>query len=101
MIKTSFSTLFLFFVLNLDHFNAHGQLKTPDQYLGYELGTSFTRHHKVVDYFNYVAGEKSNILVKPYGETYEKRPLILAFISSKKNIDNLENIRKNNLSLAR
>ena len=101
MIKTSHYPLIFFSLLTLVHSTLYGQLKTPDQYLGYELGTSFTRHHKVVDYFNYVAGEKSNILIKPYGETYEKRPLILAFISSQKNIDNLEDIRKNNLSLTR
>ena len=101
MTKTSLLTLIFFSVLSVSHLSLHGQLKTPDQYLGFELGTSFTRHHKVVDYFNYVAAEKSNMLVKPYGETYEKRPLILAFISSQKNIDNLEDIRKNNLGLAR
>lgn len=101
MIKTGLLTLIFFSVLNLYHYNLPGQLKTPDEYLGYELGTSFTRHYKVVDYFNYVASQKSNMVLKSYGESYEKRPLILAFISSQKNIDNLENIRKENLALAR
>ncbi|MDN5215632.1 M14 family metallopeptidase [Fulvivirgaceae bacterium BMA12] len=97
MIKVKSPGWICLLILGLSHLCVLGQLKTPDEYLGYELGTAFTRHHRAVDYFNYVAGEKSNVIVKSYGETYEKRPLILAFISSKQNIDNLEAIRKDNL----
>ena len=28
------------------------QLKSPSEFLGYELGTEFTRHHEVVDIMN-------------------------------------------------
>ena len=46
-------------IVNLLFFLAvslYGQnLKSPDEFLGYELGTRFTPNYKVVDYFEYVA----------------------------------------------
>jgi len=38
--------------------------------------------------------------LEQYGQTYEGRPLLLAFVSSKENIAKLESIRINNLRLA-
>ena len=74
------------------------KLQSPSEFLGYEIGSRFTRHHKVVDYFKYVSQTLSNVSLDKYGETNEHRPLYLSYISSQKNINNLENIRKNNLS---
>jgi hypothetical protein len=31
------------------------ELKPPSEFLGYDLGTQFTRHHEVVDYYQYLA----------------------------------------------
>jgi len=72
-------------------------LKSPSQFLGYEIGSRFTRHHNVVDYFKYVSETTSNVKLEKYGETYEHRPLYVSYISSQENIDNIENIRKENL----
>ncbi|MBW3546184.1 MAG: zinc carboxypeptidase, partial [Bacteroidetes bacterium] len=65
---------------------------------GYTLGDHFTPHHKVVAYFRHVSEASPSVKLKNYGETYEKRPLTLAFISSPENIDNLENLRRENLT---
>jgi hypothetical protein len=73
-------------------------IKSPSEFLGYEIGSRFTRHHKVVDYFKYVSTTLSNVKLEKYGETNENRPLYVSYISSQKNISNLENIRKENLS---
>ena len=73
------------------------QLKSPSEFLGYELGSRFTRHHKVAEYFTYVSKTLSNVILEKYGETNEFRPLLVAYVSSKENIDNLEAIRKANL----
>ncbi len=73
-------------------------LQSPSEFLGYEIGSRFTRHHKVIDYFTYVSTTLSNVKLEKYGETNEHRPLYLSYISSQENINNLENIRKNNLS---
>ncbi|MGJ8593330.1 MAG: M14 metallopeptidase family protein [Aquaticitalea sp.] len=77
------------------------QITSPKDFLGYELGTQFSRHHQVVDYYKKIASELPNqIKLEQYGETYERRPLYLAIISSEENIENLETIRENNLKNA-
>lgn len=73
------------------------QIKSPEAFLGYELGEKFSRHHQVVDYYNHLASSSENVSIVEYGRTYENRPLLLAFVSSKENLDNLENIRLDNL----
>ena len=77
------------------------QLKSPDQFLGYKIGTRFTRHDKLVEYFKYISSAAPTLVkLEQYGETNEHRPLYLAFISTAENINNLENIRLNNMRLA-
>ena len=62
-------------------------IKSPSEFLGYELGTQFSRHNQVVDYFKYVSSEKpTKIVLEKYGETYEGRPLYVTYISSENNI---------------
>lgn len=73
-------------------------LKSPSEFLGYELGTQFTRHHEVVDYYEYLAeAAPDRVQLIQYGTTNERRPLLLAYISSAENIRNLENIRTEHL----
>ncbi|MEP7277180.1 MAG: M14 metallopeptidase family protein [Bacteroidota bacterium] len=77
------------------------QLQSPGQFLGYELGSHFTPHFKIVNYFYYIAAQAPDrIKITQYGETMEGRPLLLAYITSRENLGNLENIRENNLRLA-
>jgi hypothetical protein len=81
--------------------SAQTVLKTPEQFLGYSLGERFTRHHRVVEYMEYLsAGAGGRMVNKSYGTTNEGRPLMLSFISSPENIRRLEEIRMNNLRLA-
>jgi len=77
------------------------EIKSPSAFLGYEIGSRFTRHHKVVDYFTYVSSIAANVKLEKYGETNEHRPLYLAYISSQENINNLETIRESNLAQTR
>ncbi|MBW7839849.1 MAG: zinc carboxypeptidase, partial [Chitinophagaceae bacterium] len=80
---------------------AGAQLKSPDQFLGYQLGTRYTPHYRIVQYFQYVAQAKPDMVkLQQYGETNEHRPLYVAFVASTENMANLEQIRKNNLALA-
>lgn len=72
-------------------------IQSPEEFLGYKLGKRFTRHHKVVEYFIYVSNQLENAMLEKYGETNEHRPLYVSYISSKKNIQNLEQIRLKNL----
>jgi hypothetical protein len=74
---------------------------SPDVFLGYPLGTHFTPHHRVVEYFKTVAAAAPDrVVVEQYGTTYEGRPLVMACIASPANLRRLESIRLNNLRLA-
>lgn len=78
---------------------ASAQLQSPSEFLGYELGSQFTRHHQVVDYYNYIAETvPAQMQLQEYGKTNEGRPLLLAFLSSKENMQNLESIRTEHLA---
>jgi hypothetical protein len=77
------------------------QVKSPEEFLGYKIGTRFTPHWQLISYFQHVAQALPNMVkLEQYGETNEYRPLYLAFVSNVENINNLENIRLNNLRLA-
>ncbi len=74
--------------------------KSPSEFLNYPLGSKFTPHFKIVDYFKYAAtANPSKLQLQQYGETYEGRPLLLAVVSSQENMANIDEIRKNNLRL--
>lgn len=93
------SLLFLFLILGTATLFA--QIPSPDEFLGYPLGTKFTPHQKVVDYFKKVAASSKNLQLQTYGKTYEGRELLLAVISDPTNMDNIEQIRAANLSLSK
>ena len=74
---------------------------SPEAFLGYALGDHFTPHYKIVNYFKEVAkAVPGQVKVEQYGETYEGRPLLLAYIASPENLQRLEAIRQNNVLLA-
>ena len=73
-------------------------LKSPSEFLGYELGTKFTRHHEVLSYFKYVSETlPQQVQLEPYGFTNERRPLMVAFLSSPENMSRLESLRQAHL----
>ncbi len=82
-------------------FISSAQLQSPEAFLGYKPGTHYTPHYKIASYVYYAASKVPDMVkVEQYGTTNEGRPLLLAYIASKENFANLENIRKNNLRLA-
>lgn len=97
MKKLSLSLLFLVIAVA----GLKAQLKSPDEFLGYPLGSRFTPHTQIVAYFKYVAGLNKNIRLISYGQTYEHRELMVAVISSKENIGNIDQIREANIDLSR
>lgn len=93
--KRIFSLLFIVFTVNI-----YSQLQSPSEFLGYELGTEFTRHSDVVAYFEHVASQSNLVRYQDYGKTYERRRLTYAVISSEENLKNLEQHRTANLKNA-
>jgi hypothetical protein len=91
----------LFAIATLFFISTNAQLRSPDEFLGYKVGTHYTPHWKIVSYFQHVAANASaNVKLEQYGQTNEGRTLLLSFISSPENINRLEQIRLNNLRLA-
>ena len=89
----------LLFLAVLPAITAFNQtIKSPAEYLGYELGSTFTYHHQVTGYFRYVAENSPNAEYLVYGHSYEGREMGVCFVSSPENLKNLEELRKINLS---
>jgi hypothetical protein len=79
----------------------HAQLRAPDAFLPHRLGETFTPHHLLVDYFEYVASSSPQVKLIEYGRTNEGRPLLLAFVSSAENIAQLDKLQENQLRSAK
>jgi hypothetical protein len=74
-------------------------IPSPAEFLGYEIGTHYTRHDRMVAYFKALAEQSEKASLQVIGETYEKRLQIVLTISSAENQDNIEQIRKQHLTL--
>jgi hypothetical protein len=84
-------------LLLLPFFAKAQKLQSPEEFMGYKRGEQFTPHNVMVDYYRQAAANSNLMVLKEYGKTSQGRPLLLAFISSKENLQNLEAIRLNNL----
>ena len=62
-----------------------------------DYGRGFTAHHVLLDYFEAVAEASPRVRLETYGETYEGRPLTVAYVSSADNIARLEALREQHL----
>jgi hypothetical protein len=90
-------SLFVIFFINILWANAQNT-KTPDEFLGYKLGTKFSFHHRIVDYARYVAAQNpTQVKVFDYGTTFEGRPLVLVAVATPENLSKLDEIRTSNL----
>ena len=78
----SFLTTFLFLMITLCAFSQKS-LTSPDDFFQEKMGEHFYPHHLIVDYFEEAAASSEQVKLVEYGRTNQKRPLVLAFISSK------------------
>jgi hypothetical protein len=70
------------------------RLQAPSTFLGHELGQQFTPHHRVVDYVRHVAARSPVATVRQYGTSHEGRPLMLVTLTTPRNHDRIEVIRR-------
>ena len=69
---------------------AFAQVPSPKQFLGYELGDRYTPHYKIVNYFKAVAAANPSMMkLEQYGQTYEGRPLMVAYVAIPANLNTL------------
>ena len=72
-------------------------IPTPEEFLGYPIGSHHTRHDKIVEYFKLLDRLSDRVTVEEIGETIGHRVQVVAKITSPANHSRLEEIRKKNL----
>lgn len=87
----------LSYYLPQENISYNPNVPTPKSVLGYEVGAWHVSHDKLVEYMRAVAKASNRVTIEDRGTTYEGRPLVLLTITSEKNQQNIENIRKNHI----
>ncbi len=106
--KRSYLFLFTFFYLPIiclsqdDYFyptakSFNPAIPTPEEFLGYPIGSHHTRHDKIVEYFKTLDRLSDRVSAEEIGETIGHRVQVVAKITSPANHSRLEEIRKKNL----
>ena len=63
MLNRNLKPLFSFFLFVFSVLTIQAQtIPSPEAYLGYKVGTKFTRHHQIVSYFNTIAQAKPDMV---------------------------------------
>jgi hypothetical protein len=91
--------LLLFIALSLSLVQAQQTIPTPESFFGFAVGDLHLRPDQVVDYMKALAESSPRFKIEQYGETYEKRPLVLLTITSPENHKNLQTLREQHRSL--
>ena len=74
-------------------------IPTPQQFLGHEIGSQYTRHDQLVAYFKELARHSDKIKVQEIGRSYEGRPLLIATVTAADNHARLESLRRQHATL--
>src|SRR3712207_4355774 len=75
------------------------KIPTPEQFLGYAIGTHYTRHDQIVAYLKELERVSNKVHVQTIGKTYEERPQVIVTITSPENYARLEQIRQEHVTL--
>lgn len=68
-------------------------IPTPEAFLGYPIGSHYTRHDQVAAYLRELDRLSDRITVREIGRSYEERPLLAVFVTSAANQERLEQLR--------
>ena len=55
--------LHFFIIALISSYSISQNLKSPSEFLGYEIGTEYSRHSQVIDYFEYVTKQMSENVI--------------------------------------
>lgn len=72
-------------------------IPTPEQFLGYPIGSHYTRHDQIVAYYQELARLSDRATIQEIGRTYEYRPQVILTITDPANHQRLEEIRQEHL----
>lgn len=74
-------------------------IPTPQSVIGHPVGKWHITHDKLVMYMKVLANSSDRITLEDRGKTFEDRPLLLLTVTSPKNHQNIETIRREHLDL--
>jgi hypothetical protein len=74
-------------------------IPTPKEVIGHEVGEWHVTHDKLMFYMQTLAAKSDRITIETRGESFEGRPILLLTITSPKNHQNIEAIRKEHIAL--
>ncbi|MFM9907911.1 MAG: M14 metallopeptidase family protein [Chitinophagaceae bacterium] len=95
----------LFFAQDLKYYlpdsvNYNPSIPKPKEIIYHEVGEWHVTHDRLVNYMKAIAAAAPDrVKLETMGFTYENRPQVLLIITSKKNHDNLESIRRQHVQL--
>ncbi len=72
-----------------------GDVKSPTEFFGFELGAHPVGYAETMAYANYLAKNFPTVALKKYAETYEGRDLVYLIVSSRENMENISVIQEN------
>jgi hypothetical protein len=75
-------------------------ITTPQEGLGHSVGEHFTRHADQVRYLEHLAEASPRVVADRYGQSHQRRPLLLLTISAPEHLDRLDEILAANRELA-
>ena len=82
-----------------DH-NYDSSIPTPEEFLGYQVGEWHVSHDQLKFYMRELAEKSDRVQLQEYARSYEGRHLQVLTISSKENLQNLDEIKKQHQALA-
>jgi len=74
-------------------------IPTPKEIIGHEVGEWHVTHDKLMFYMQTLAKTSDRITIENRGSTFEGRPILLLTVTTPKNHQKLEDIRKNHIAL--
>ncbi len=74
-------------------------IPTPEDIIGHEVGEWHVTHDKLMFYMQALAKASDRITIENRGETFEGRPILLLTVTTPKNHQNIEKIRKDHVAL--
>ncbi|HEX8328905.1 MAG TPA: zinc carboxypeptidase, partial [Hymenobacter sp.] len=75
------------------------KIPTPEQFLGYPIGSHYTRTDQIVAYLRELDRVSDRVSLRVLGNTFEERPQVVATITMPENQQNLAKLQKDRRAL--
>jgi hypothetical protein len=73
-------------------------VQSPQDYLGYGIGSQHTRHDQIVAYLKYLAEVSPRASIEEYGKTHEGRSLVILTVTNPQHLQNLAQLQEQHLN---